>query len=85
VKRAGLATHYVPSAALPDLERELRRQGAYMRATAAVNRTIASFEVHSGWAFRFALPSCSGRHTLTGMCLPVNLPDISLGWNAALN
>lgn len=47
VKRAGLATHYIPSAALPDVEAELRRQGAYMRDFAAVDRTLSAFEVCS--------------------------------------
>lgn len=46
VKDAGLATHFIPSAALPDVEAELRRQGAYMRDAAAVNRTLCAFEVH---------------------------------------
>lgn len=47
VKTAGLATHFIPSASLPDVETELRRQGAYMRDAAAVDRTLSAFEVRS--------------------------------------
>jgi hypothetical protein len=45
VKRSGLATHFIPSTSLPDVEAELRRQGAYMRDAAAVDRTLSAFEV----------------------------------------
>lgn len=53
VKRAGLATHYIPSAALPDVEAELRRQGAYMQDAAAVDRTLSAFEVLQQHLLRF--------------------------------
>lgn len=60
MKRAGLATHHVPSEALPELERELRQQGAYMRDAAAVDRTISSFEEvhHCGNSRSRHVPSC---------------------------
>lgn len=45
VRRAGLATHFVPSAALPQLEAALRAGGAAHRGAAAVAATLASFEV----------------------------------------
>lgn len=45
LKRAGLATHLVPSESLPQVEVALRAGGAAHRDPAAVAATLASFEV----------------------------------------
>ncbi len=46
LKRAGLATHFLPSAALPQLVAALQAGGAAHRNAAAVAATLASFEVN---------------------------------------
>jgi hypothetical protein len=70
VKEAGLATHFIPSASLPDVEVELRRQGAYMRDAAAVDRTLSAFEVchrhraHSAWVSSSKVSKVHGNNNL---------------------
>eukprot|EP00208_Stichococcus_sp_RCC1054_P000822 CAMPEP_0206136860 /NCGR_PEP_ID=MMETSP1473-20131121/2078_1 /ASSEMBLY_ACC=CAM_ASM_001109 /TAXON_ID=1461547 /ORGANISM="Stichococcus sp, Strain RCC1054" /LENGTH=367 /DNA_ID=CAMNT_0053529675 /DNA_START=101 /DNA_END=1204 /DNA_ORIENTATION=- len=70
LKRAGLATHLVPSESLPQVEVALRAGGAAHRDPAAVAATLASFEGDAGsspkqeWDHREAIDACFAADTV---------------------
>ena len=49
LKEATLATHYVPSHLLPELESELQQLGTRASSRKAVHELLAKFEVSSLW------------------------------------
>lgn len=72
LKQAGLATHYVPSASLPQLEAALTAGGAALHSEATVNATIIAFEESPEAADdvssdKAAIDSCFGCDTVEGI------------------
>ena len=78
MKRCGLATHYIPSSMLPEVEVALHALGPRARAVGAVDETLQSFEARLHHVSRSLLPCLT---TVAGKAMH----DCIIGYVSLLN